>query len=391
MASKFHQDLHFLLIPLLSQSHIIPLTDFAKLLAKRGLIVSIITTPLNAIRYKPTIQHAVESGMQIQLISLEFPGQEAGLPPGCENLDSLTSVDLATEFFTACEMLKTPLQKIIQKLEPNPSCIISTNALPWTQELADSLRIPRYVFETVSCFTLLCSQKMSQAQIPETNGSFFVPDIPHKIEFTKSQLPETRSKSSDNVKGVIDQIIKAQRSASGTVVNSCEELEPCVKEVVEEEGKGFVMRNQVKKCVEELMGEEVEGIERRRRAQKLGEMAKEALQEGGSSYLNIGPMDITDVREQVRKNESEAYGVVVNSFEEVEKRHVDEFRKLKGGKVWCIGPLSLSCNDNLDIAERGNQASMDFNQVLNWLDNMNAGSVIYACLGSLSRLSPAQF
>ncbi|KAG8374195.1 hypothetical protein BUALT_Bualt11G0105800 [Buddleja alternifolia] len=361
MASKLHH-LHFLLIPLMSQSHIIPLTDFAKLLAKRGLIVSIITTPLNAIRYKPTIQHAVESGMQIQLISLEFPGQEAGLPPGCENLDSLTSMDLARQFFTACEMLKTPLQKIIKELEPKPSCIISTNALPWTQELADSLRIPRYVFETVSCFTLLCSQKMSQAQIPETNGSFFVPDIPHKIEFTKSQLPETMSKSSDNIKGVIDQIIKAQRSASGTVVNSCQELEPWYVEGYKRERQNVWCIGPVSLCNKE---------------------------ESEKSYR--GPMDITDVREQVRRTESEAYGVVVNSFEQVEKRHVDEFRKLKGSKVWCIGPLSLSCNDNLDIAERGNQASMDFNQVLNWLDNMNAGSVIYACLGSLSRLSPAQF
>ncbi|KAG8376624.1 hypothetical protein BUALT_Bualt09G0082800 [Buddleja alternifolia] len=35
--------------------------------------------------------------------------------------------------------------------------------------------------------------------------------------------------------------------------------------------------------------------------------------------------------EQVRKTESQAYGVVVNTFEELENRYVDEFRKVKGG------------------------------------------------------------
>ncbi|KAI3447535.1 hypothetical protein Pfo_004200 [Paulownia fortunei] len=107
--------------------------------------------------------------------------------------------------------------------------------------------------------------------------------------------------------------------------------------------------------------------------------------------FNPGSMDFNDFREQVRKTESQAYGVVVNSFEELENRYVDEFQKLKGGKVWCIGPLSLYSNDNLDRAQRGNQASIDYDNCLKWLDNRKAGSVIYACLGSLSRLSPAQF
>ncbi|KAK6126258.1 hypothetical protein DH2020_040003 [Rehmannia glutinosa] len=107
--------------------------------------------------------------------------------------------------------------------------------------------------------------------------------------------------------------------------------------------------------------------------------------------FNPGPMDFTDFREQVRKTESRAYGVVVNTFEEVENRYVEEFKKLKGGKVWCIGPLSFSSNDNLDRAQRGNRASIDSDQCSKWLDNKKPGSVIYACLGSLSRLSPTQF
>ncbi|KAL0426455.1 UNVERIFIED_CONTAM: UDP-glycosyltransferase 73E1 [Sesamum latifolium] len=127
-------------------------------------------------------------------------------------------------------MLKSPLEEMIKKLDPSPSCIVSTNALPWTQQVADNFKIPRYIFETISCFTLLCSHKLSQAQIQETEisdlESFLVPDIPHRVEFTKPKCRKLREKSSDHVKKLIDQIKKCRLSARGTLVNSFEELEP---------------------------------------------------------------------------------------------------------------------------------------------------------------------
>ncbi|KAH6798834.1 hypothetical protein C2S51_035318 [Perilla frutescens var. frutescens] len=233
MAKEIDHDLHFLVIPLMSQSHIIPLTDFGKLLAQRGLVVSIITTPHNFTRYKAAVKHAVEAGLKIQMIPLDFPGQEAGLPQGCENMDSLTSMDLAKEFFIACEMLAAPLEQLMAELHPKPSCIMSTNALPWTQRVADKFKIPRYIFETISCFTLLCSHILSLDETQEMRAAatdskpFLVPDIPHRIEFTKAQLPETKKKSSDsnNIESIIEQIKRARHSARATVVNSFEEME----------------------------------------------------------------------------------------------------------------------------------------------------------------------
>ncbi|KAL8486407.1 hypothetical protein ACS0TY_023193 [Phlomoides rotata] len=98
--------------------------------------------------------------------------------------------------------------------------------------------------------------------------------------------------------------------------------------------------------------------------------------------FNPGPKHVPGFRERVRKTEAQAYGVVVNSFEEVEKRYVDEFRNLRGGKVWCIGPLSLYAD-----LDRGN----DDRNCLRWLSFRKPRSVVYACLGSLSSLSTAQF
>uniref|UniRef100_A0A5B7A3D6 Glycosyltransferase n=1 Tax=Davidia involucrata TaxID=16924 RepID=A0A5B7A3D6_DAVIN len=219
------QQLHFVVVPLMSQSQLIPMTDFAKLVAERGITVTIITTPLNAIRFKPIINRATMANLKIRLVPLRFPCREAGLPEGCENMDSLTSPELVQLFFEASGMLQEPLEKLIEKLEPRPSCIISTNALPWTSQVSRKFKIPRFVFHAISCFTLMCSHNIHERVISDSE-SFLVPNMPHRIEFTKAQLPEgMRRKNSDVVEGIMDQMREASLSADGILVNSFEELE----------------------------------------------------------------------------------------------------------------------------------------------------------------------
>ncbi|XP_074369006.1 UDP-glycosyltransferase 73C5-like [Apium graveolens] len=224
------QQLHFLLIPLMSQSHIIPLTDFAKLLALRGLNVTIITTPLNAIRYKPIIDRAKNLNLKIQLAALEFPNREVGLPECCENMDSLASLEQGHNFLEANEMMKEPLEKLLQELVPRPSCIVSTNALVWTNEVARKFKIPRYVFHTISSFTIVCTLKISENKMHESltsdTDSFLVPDMPHEIEFKRSELPEWLREKSDDKKHIMNMIKDTEHLARGVLVNSCEEMEP---------------------------------------------------------------------------------------------------------------------------------------------------------------------
>ncbi|KAM7526151.1 hypothetical protein LguiA_016053 [Lonicera macranthoides] len=294
------EHLHFLLVPLMSQSHIIPLTDFAKLLARHGVMVTIITTPVNAVRFKPVIDRATKPGLKIQLIPLRFPCLEAGLPEGCENMDSLTSPDLVKQFFVASEMLQQPLEQLIRDLKAPPSCIISTSALPWTKEVAEKFKIPRYVFQTVSCFTLLCSHSISQSKIDHTVDSdseaFVIPNLPHKIDFTRSQLTGATSKNHSNIQDILDKIKQATYTAQG---------------------------------------------------------------------------------------------VLVNSFEGLEKSYAEEYKKVVN-KLWCIGPVSLCNKEMSDKFDRGNRASIDEHHCLKWLDSMKPKSVIYACFGSLCRISFSQ-
>ncbi|XWS59591.1 hypothetical protein CRYUN_Cryun08bG0135200 [Craigia yunnanensis] len=100
--------------------------------------------------------------------------------------------------------------------------------------------------------------------------------------------------------------------------------------------------------------------------------------------------DLDDTRSKMQEAEMTAYGVVINSFNELENGCVEEYQKAIKKKVWAIGPVSLCNRINLDKFERGNKASINEQKCLKWLDSMKPRSVIYACLGSLCRLVPAQ-
>ncbi|KAL5781149.1 hypothetical protein ACOSP7_006178 [Xanthoceras sorbifolium] len=225
MATQIQQ-LDFLLVPLMSQSHLIPFTEMAKLLAHHGIAVTIVMTPINALRYNKVIDYSRNLNLNIiKFISLRFPCQEVGLPDGCENLDSLPSLDLVPKFFEASDMVKQPLEKWLGELESLPDCIISDFCFPWTSDVSLQFQIPRIVFQTVSCFTLACSRSIESITTTPTLEPFLVPDMPDKIEFTEAQLPITRSTTSEYMRDRLNKYKEVELLADGVLVNSFEELE----------------------------------------------------------------------------------------------------------------------------------------------------------------------
>ncbi|KAL1815908.1 hypothetical protein ACET3Z_018482 [Daucus carota] len=303
MQTPSHKQLHFVFIPLMSPGHLMPIVDMARLFAQHGTVVTIISTPLNSKRFRSIVDRAVESGLEIRLLDLDFPASEAGLPEGCENMDSI-SRDMIKNFFVASQMLQRPFEELFDQLSPRPSCIVSGKNLAWTVETARKMKIPRLFFDGMGCFSFSCTHhlKMSEefSSVSSRFESVLVPGLPHQIKLAKAQLPE-------------------------------------------------------------------------------------ALNPGGSGDLN-------DVRKKMTEAESIADGIIVNTFEELESEYVSEFKRIKGGEVWCIGPLS-SCNKlNSDKAERGNFSDSPESEIdcLKWLDLQEPESVIYACLGSISSLTASQ-
>ncbi|KAF3441129.1 hypothetical protein FNV43_RR15040 [Rhamnella rubrinervis] len=290
-----HDQLHFILFPLMAQGHMIPMVDIAKMLTQRGAIVTIFTTPLNFERFESVVSRAAtQFEHRVRVIQLKFPYQEAGLPDGCENCDMLTDVESFLKFFTATAMLEKPVENLVKELTPPPNCMIADMCLPWTNNIARMFHIPRISFLGVGCLFLLCMHTITSSKILEKIDSdsdyFVVPDIPDRIEVTKPQLPQFS----------------------------------------------------------------------------------------------------TALGEQMMAAEMESYGVFANTFEEMEPEYAKEYKKVKNGRVWCVGPVSLINKEELDKAQRGNKSSVDENECLKWLDSWEQGSVVYVCFGSLCNLTTSQ-
>ncbi|KAG7961193.1 hypothetical protein I3843_09G003500 [Carya illinoinensis] len=298
MASQPHQ-LHFILFPLIARGHMIPMIDLAKMLAQRGVIVTMVIATLKVARLETSISRAIESGLQIHVIQLQFPCQEAGIPEGCDTVDTLLSLGLSTKFLTSTSLLQQPVEKLLEKLAPQPSCIISDMSFPWTADVARKFHIPRLPFSTVNCLTLLCLHNshlhsMVLDGISSDSEYFVLPGLPDHFEFTKFQLSV-----------------------------------PTDPEMIK-------------------------------------------------------------FNEQMLAADLASYGVIVNTFREMEPAYVEGIRMAREAKVWCIGPVSLCNEDNMDKAKRGHNSAIEEHQCLTWLDAQEPCSVVYACLGSVCNLIPSQ-
>ncbi|KAK1283330.1 UDP-glycosyltransferase 73C3 [Acorus calamus] len=235
METPNHNDhQHFLLCPFMAQGHMIPMVDMAILFAQRGVYVSFITTPLNASRVRPAIDRAsCCANLSIRLVELRFPCAEAGLPEGYENIDAiphLGSGEHFKRFFEAIDLLKEPLERFLSKDDffPPPTCVISDKLLPFTQDIARGVGIPRLVFHGMCCYSLLVMESVRRhglwVSADETEEeTVTIPDVPCRLEMKRGHLMKPMS-----LTGFADfegRAVKAEAEADGVVVNSFDELE----------------------------------------------------------------------------------------------------------------------------------------------------------------------
>nr|AXL95241.1 UDP-glycosyltransferase [Andrographis paniculata] len=96
------------------------------------------------------------------------------------------------------------------------------------------------------------------------------------------------------------------------------------------------------------------------------------------------------VQQDFFEAERKSFGAVFNTFEDLELKYVEHYRKIRCERAWCIAPVSMCNKDEVDKAERGNRAAIDEHKCLTWLDSRDHGSVMFVCLGSLSRMDAGQ-
>ncbi|KAI3968518.1 hypothetical protein MKX01_007828 [Papaver californicum] len=94
---------------------------------------------------------------------------------------------------------------------------------------------------------------------------------------------------------------------------------------------------------------------------------------------------ITQFFIQVVESEINSWGVIVNSFAELENEHVgylESFYKQEGAKAWCVGPLFLY--HDMDSEDEPDDETMK------WLDKHEDGSVVYVSFGTQAEVSDLQ-
>lgn len=101
--------------------------------------------------------------------------------------------------------------------------------------------------------------------------------------------------------------------------------------------------------------------------------------------------DFTRLLDRSKESEKRSYGVIVNSFYELEPAYVNHYREVLGRKAWHVGPVSLCNRDAEDKAERGGKTTTIHDlECMKWLDSKKPNSVIYVCFGTVSKFPPSQ-
>jgi UDP-glucoronosyl and UDP-glucosyl transferase len=89
---------------------------------------------------------------------------------------------------------------------------------------------------------------------------------------------------------------------------------------------------------------------------------------------------LADVWMRIKKAQLEGFGVVVNTFYELEPQYCELYKKNDAKRAYFVGPVALSPGgDNQGIVKRGGDGDV---ACLNWLDGKENGSVVFVCFGS---------
>ncbi|XP_078439181.1 putative UDP-glucosyl transferase 73B6 [Wolffia australiana] len=282
------QQLHVFVFPLMAAGHLLPATDIAILLAAEGVKTSILATAGNISAVEISIKRSPVTRGSVDVLLVE---PSPTLNPLPDNISAVTSAEMQMEFFISASLLRPSFEKLVDRHRPN--AIISDSFYPWTTEIAEEYEIPRLDFHGTSFFSNCVGEELNRSSAALKTDPFIVSGLPHKIELSRSQLPNP------------------------------EEMRPDFRELFA-------------------------------RMKEAGERS---------------------------------YGLVVNSFYELEPDYVNHYRKKN--RAWHIGPTFLRLSSPENDSQRGGDSGKE-GGFLKWLDEKPESSVLYVCFGSLCRFTEAQ-
>ncbi|KAL2336006.1 hypothetical protein Fmac_010452 [Flemingia macrophylla] len=208
------QKIYFL--PFFAQGHLIPLVHLARLVASRGLHVTIITTPSNAQLLDRNLQDPA-AGHRVRLHLINFPATQVGLPAGVENMVSATDNKTAFKIKKAAHLIKPQVESLMKNTPPD--VFIPDIMFTWSKDSAATFNIPRLVFNPISLFDcpfIHAVNNNPQAFASDT-GPYHVPGLPYSLS-----LPV---KPSPGFTVLTQSLMEGEEGSHGVIVNSFAELD----------------------------------------------------------------------------------------------------------------------------------------------------------------------
>ncbi|KAL5199992.1 hypothetical protein ABZP36_021195 [Zizania latifolia] len=224
---------HFVFVPLMFQGHLIPSVDTALLLATHGAVASVVVTPYYAGRDHRTVDLTMMRWLSgspvVRVVELPLDCAAVGLPDEAEDVDKIPP-GLWENYFRALALLREPLERHLRAGgAPYPTCIVGDFCLPWTQELAASLGVPRVSFFSMCAFCVLCQHNVERynayAGVADGGEPVVVPGLGEKrFEVTRAQAPGFFG--FPGWEDYADAVECAVAEADGVVMNTFLEMEP---------------------------------------------------------------------------------------------------------------------------------------------------------------------
>ncbi|XP_042504798.1 UDP-glycosyltransferase 90A1-like [Macadamia integrifolia] len=226
----YNSSVHVVLFPFMSKGHTIPILNLARLLLRRGITITIFTTPANSSFIRKSLP---DTQPTVSIIELEFPSNIPDLPPGAESTDQLPSMSLFVPLATATKLMQPDFERALQNLSASGSgvsFIISDGFLGWTLQSAQKFSIPRLVFYGMNNYVMticrLLAVDRSHLKL-DPDEPFTVPGFPSiKLTLNDFDAPLNGSESDGaHVEFIVETTIATSKS-QGLMVNSFYELEP---------------------------------------------------------------------------------------------------------------------------------------------------------------------
>ncbi|KAG5095463.1 hypothetical protein JHK84_051051 [Glycine max] len=168
-------------LPYPTPGHLLPMVDTARLFAKHGVSVTILTTPAIASTFQKAIDSDFNCGYHIRTQVVPFPSAQVGLIDGLENMKDATSLEMLIKIDYGLSTLQDEIELRFQDLQPD--CIVTDMMYPWTVESAEKLGIPRIFFYSSSYFSNCASHFIRKHRPQESLVS----------DSHKFTIPESRS------------------------------------------------------------------------------------------------------------------------------------------------------------------------------------------------------